>query len=151
MCVSLLSADLALLVLPSEYSYAQETVNVLRKRGATITAVGQSPIPSVYARQKQHGSIIAVGQSPITSVQAKQKQRGFLMCLIVRDNNPILTEWLAYHYHVLPLRQLIVTEDPKACKSAKAHLDDWQDLIDITVVPACVQRLRVRERFFFII
>ena len=33
-------------------------------------------------------------------------------CLLIKDNNIILPEWLAYHYTVLPLRRLIVAIDP---------------------------------------
>jgi len=33
-------------------------------------------------------------------------------CLLIKDNNIILPEWLAYHYTVLPLRRLVVAIDP---------------------------------------
>lgn len=32
----------------------------------------------------------------------------FSSCLLVMDDNHRLTEWLAYHYHVLPLRYMVV-------------------------------------------
>ena len=35
----------------------------------------------------------------------------FSACLIIKDDNIILPEWLAYHYTVLPLRRLIVGVD----------------------------------------
>ena len=35
----------------------------------------------------------------------------FSACLLIKDNNIILPEWLAYHYTVLPLRRLIVAVD----------------------------------------
>ena len=35
-------------------------------------------------------------------------------CLLIKDNNIILPEWLAYHYTVLPLRRLIVGVDPSS-------------------------------------
>ena len=38
----------------------------------------------------------------------------FSACMLVMDDNHRLTEWLAYHYHVLPLRYLVVAVDPKA-------------------------------------
>ena len=37
---------------------------------------------------------------------------GFSSCLLIMDDNHYLIEWLAYHYHVLPLRRLIVATDP---------------------------------------
>ena len=38
----------------------------------------------------------------------------FSACLLVKDDNHYLVEWLAYHYHVLPLRRLIIAIDPKS-------------------------------------
>jgi len=35
----------------------------------------------------------------------------FSACLIIKDDNIILSEWLAYHYTILPLRRLIVGVD----------------------------------------
>ena len=35
-------------------------------------------------------------------------------CLLIKDSNIILPEWLAYHYTTLPLRRLIVAIDPKS-------------------------------------
>jgi hypothetical protein len=49
------------------------------------------------------------------------------------DDNHFLIEWLAYHYHVLPLRHLIVAVDPRAKTSSQEIFDRWSGLIDITV------------------
>lgn len=38
----------------------------------------------------------------------------FAACLLVMDDNHRLVEWLAYHYHVLPLRYLVVAVDPRS-------------------------------------
>jgi len=35
----------------------------------------------------------------------------FSACLIIKDDNIILPEWMAYHYTILPLRRLIVGVD----------------------------------------
>lgn len=50
----------------------------------------------------------------------------FCACLIIKDNNHWLTEWLAYHYHVLPLRHLIIVVDPDSTTSPKPILDRWK-------------------------
>jgi Glycosyl transferase family 2 len=57
----------------------------------------------------------------------------FAACLLVMDDNHYLTEWLAYHYHVLPLRHLIVAVDPRSRTSPAEILNRWQDAMDITV------------------
>jgi hypothetical protein len=39
---------------------------------------------------------------------------GTSACLLIMDANHLLIEWLAYHYHVLRLRHLIVAVDPRS-------------------------------------
>ena len=52
------------------------------------------------------------GQTIITGgVEDQQLPFTFSACLMIKDNNILLPEWLAYHYTVLPLRRLIVGVD----------------------------------------
>ena len=37
---------------------------------------------------------------------------GFAGCLVLKDDNARLSEWLAYHWLVLPLKYLVVAVDP---------------------------------------
>jgi hypothetical protein len=57
-------------------------------------------------------------------------------CILVRNDNALLAEWIAYHYTVLPLRHLIVgcdenaTEDPHDIlapwsQGTELHFDVW--------------------------
>jgi hypothetical protein len=50
----------------------------------------------------------------------------FSACLLVMDDNHRLPEWLAYHYHVLPLRYLIIAVDPRSRTSPKHILNQWR-------------------------
>jgi hypothetical protein len=43
------------------------------------------------------------------------------------DDTHFLIEWLAYHYHTLPLRHLIVAVDPNSKTSPSAIFDRWRD------------------------
>jgi len=52
-------------------------------------------------------------------------------CILVCDDNHFLIEWIAYHYHVINLRTLIVTSDPNSRTSPQPILDRWKGLIDI--------------------
>lgn len=54
-------------------------------------------------------------------------------CLLTMDDNHFLIEWLAYHYHVLPLRHLIVAVDPRAKTSSQEIFNRWDGLMNITV------------------
>jgi hypothetical protein len=55
----------------------------------------------------------------------------FSACLLVMDDNHLLSEWLAYHYFALNLRTLIVMVDPKSQTSPRYIFDRWKDRIDI--------------------
>lgn len=50
----------------------------------------------------------------------------FSGCLLVMDDNHRLTEWLAYHYHVLPLRYLVVAVDPRSETSPTHIFNRWR-------------------------
>ena len=61
----------------------------------------------------------------------------FSACLLVMDDNHRLVEWMAYHYHVLPLRYLIIAVDPRSNTSPTKilnkyrklgmHIEEWND------------------------
>jgi Glycosyl transferase family 2 len=57
----------------------------------------------------------------------------FSACLLVRDDNDIINEWIAYHYHVLRMRRLIVAVDPNSETSPSDVLVAWSKLINITL------------------
>jgi hypothetical protein len=69
-----------------------------------------------------------------TNTDADADKGSFAACLIVRDDNHYLIEWLAYHYHFLPLRRLIVAHDPHAHTSPTEILDRYRNhsLMNIT-------------------
>ena len=58
----------------------------------------------------------------------------FSACLMIKDDNHYLVEWLAYHYHFLPLRRLIVGIDPTSTTSPHCILNRYHSrgLINIT-------------------
>jgi hypothetical protein len=54
----------------------------------------------------------------------------FSICLLLKDDNDILNEWIAYHYHAWNLRHLIVAIDPKSHTSPSALFQNWRDQFD---------------------
>lgn len=48
-------------------------------------------------------------------------------CLLIKDENPRLVEWLAYHYTVVKLRYLVVAVDPDSLISPQDILNRWKD------------------------
>jgi len=59
----------------------------------------------------------------------------FAACLVLQNEheNQYLTEWIAYHYQVLPLRRLIVWHDPLSVTKPHTIIDKWKDRINITL------------------
>ncbi len=65
-------------------------------------------------------------RAEIMKALASTKQIEFSACLLVKDDNEILNEWIAYHYHVLGLRYMIVAIDAKSQTSPSALLHKWR-------------------------
>jgi hypothetical protein len=68
-----------------------------------------------------------------TSIDTKTDRSSFSACLLVMDDNHFLIERLAYHYHVLPLRHLIVAVDPRSQTSPNSVLQRWKNTMNITI------------------
>jgi hypothetical protein len=54
-------------------------------------------------------------------------------CMLIKDDNDILNEWLAYHYHTLNLRYLLVAVDPSSETSPTHIWDRWRRLTDMEI------------------
>jgi hypothetical protein len=57
----------------------------------------------------------------------------FAFCLLIKDDNDLLNEWIAYHYHVLKLRHLVVAVDPSSETSPSSILQAWRDNFQLQV------------------
>uniref|UniRef100_A0A7S1BD38 Uncharacterized protein n=1 Tax=Corethron hystrix TaxID=216773 RepID=A0A7S1BD38_9STRA len=53
------------------------------------------------------------------------KLPGLSACLLVKDDNSRLTEWIAYHFFTLPLRSLIIGVDPSSKQLPSPILNRW--------------------------
>lgn len=99
-------------------------------------------IPSKQVRRATTGSADVLATeglfAPFTELSTFAEEKSsssesFSACLLVMDDNHYLTEWLAYHYHVLPLRNLIVAVDPRSRTSPAEIFARWKDRMNITV------------------
>jgi hypothetical protein len=54
-------------------------------------------------------------------------------CLLIKDDNDILDEWIAYHYYTLDLRYILVAIDPTSVTSPEPTLSKWRQLTDMRV------------------
>jgi hypothetical protein len=58
----------------------------------------------------------------------------FAACLLMKDDNAVFPEWMAYHYQVLPLRHLIIGLDPFALTSPDRIVEEYRkEGMDITI------------------
>jgi hypothetical protein len=87
---------------------------------------------ALFITIRETSSASAAAAAPIKQHAAAAINRipppieSFSACLLVRDDNALLIEWLAFHYHVLPLRYLIVAVDPRSITSPEAILNRYQ-------------------------
>jgi hypothetical protein len=68
----------------------------------------------------------------LQQLPSQPPEESFSACLMLMDDNAHLIEWLAYHYHALPLRRLIVAVDPSSQTSPSEILARWHGKMDIT-------------------
>lgn len=74
------------------------------------------------------------GQYSRLPQQPFNSSEGIAVCFAFSDDNMILSEWIAYHFTTLPLRNLLVLQDPKSRTSPREILDRWnQSNLDIQV------------------
>ncbi|GAX13750.1 hypothetical protein FisN_30Lh036 [Fistulifera solaris] len=57
----------------------------------------------------------------------------FAACLLIKDDNDLLPEWLAYHYTVLPLRHVVIAVDPHSVQDPAPILQRWQPYLRYTI------------------
>jgi Glycosyl transferase family 2 len=83
--------------------------------------------------RKKKGKMIKEGIQVEPREESLSPNATFSACLLIKDDNDILNEWLAYHYHVINLRHLIVAVDPLSSESPSQILKKWKELTDLEV------------------
>ena len=72
-------------------------------------------------------------QSMLNSATTYQDE-SFSACILVMDENFRLYEWIAYHYHVLPLRYLVVAVDARSAESPEPVIDLFRQHLNMTIL-----------------
>ena len=86
-------------------------------------------IPRLPREEPFHSIKKKVEESSSTAIIANDQSKKddfFSFCLLIKDDNDILNEWIAYHYHTIKLRKLIVAVDPSSKTSPLEILQIWQ-------------------------
>lgn len=55
-------------------------------------------------------------------------RNGFSACILLKDENHRISEWLAYHWLTLPLKYVVVAIDPTSATSPESILRLWNSL-----------------------
>lgn len=66
----------------------------------------------------------------------------FAICLLTRDDLPILPEWIAYHYHAVNLRHLVVAVDPLSASDPEPILENFRRHLNKTKDPLVIEEWR---------
>lgn len=95
------------------------------------------------SNQKQPTPPLDQNQQVATNDQAKVSEEkypivssydnGISACLLVMDDNHFLIEWIAFHYHTLPLRYLVLAVDPRSQTSPSSIVNRWGNM-NLTIV-----------------
>jgi hypothetical protein len=96
---------------------------------AIVYSLNDHEPPATLERSKTKLELIARLYPNETRAENPPLQDGattFAACMLVMDDNHRLTEWMAYHYHVLPLRYMIVAVDPRSKTSPTHILNQWR-------------------------
>ncbi len=70
---------------------------------------------------RRHGN----SDNSILALEEDNEDEYFSACILWMDDNHRLEEWLAYHYHFLKLRTVIINVDPRSTTSPQAIVDRW--------------------------
>jgi hypothetical protein len=97
---------------------------LLIAKNLSMNETSKSNITKAAMRLRQNFSKSEASSSNITATAAPKDS--FSACLLTMDDTHFLIEWLAYHYHTLPLRHLIVAVDPNSKTSPSHIFDRWR-------------------------
>ncbi|KAL3928859.1 MAG: hypothetical protein SGBAC_012466 [Bacillariaceae sp.] len=88
----------------------------------------ESPPERTLADKQSGGGPL---KPPKLGISLPLEQDSFSVCMLIKDDNDILNEWIAYHYHTLKLRYLVVATDPSSSTDPSVVLHRWKDRIEV--------------------
>lgn len=110
----------------SDHNTSNTTVDTTLTHGAKNTTTGS-------AMNSAKNTMPDTGSNNITiQVPPQSLVDSFAACLMLKDANNRLSEWVAYHYWALPLRSLVVYVDPHSRTHPRDILQKWESVIDVT-------------------
>jgi len=118
--------------------YQQDTEQSQQNERITLGKDHQSlkQAPEEPGNANQQAATSALSDSPMklsSHSEPNLDSNTFSLCLLLKDDNDILNEWIAYHYHTLNLRYMIVALDPFSQTSPEPVFENWRNLFGMTI------------------
>jgi Glycosyl transferase family 2 len=108
-------------------------------RTATTTLVAiqqqeqpQKHLPETALERRRRWKKLRASDIPLRK-ESLMPNATFSACLLIRDDNDLLPEWLAYHYHAVKLRHLIVATDPLSSESPSSIFETWRQYTEMKI------------------
>lgn len=79
--------------------------------------------------------------------EEEEKNNVFSICLITKDDLDILPEWIAYHYHAMELRHLVVAVDPSSKQSPTSIFDNFRSTLPDLIIEEWADEYYLPEFF----
>jgi hypothetical protein len=107
------------------------------RQDTTTTTTSQKSIPIETTRdQQQHNFNDAKNDQEYDDddddddddEDEDEDDNNLALCLLTKEDNDILPEWIAYHYHAVRLRHLIVAVDPSSRESPTSILNRFRNM-----------------------
>ena len=119
------SPTVAAVTTPSATIYSSKSSQ--RRQGLDNTEQLQQDYDLLRRRQYQY-------KEENTNSDSGNTGGGFSACLLIKDENHRLGEWIAYHYFALPLTQkLIVFIAPESKQDPTPILEKWYPLVEVEI------------------
>ena len=113
--------------LPQRQHHPPVDVGMPRFRPAWIVVWLVALMLGLYHELKMAAFHTHSGDDSSSFLPPSEKERSMAACLMVRDDNQLLSEWLAYHYTVLPLRDLVIAADYGSVENPALVVEKWRD------------------------
>ena len=100
---------------------------------AFINIYSLSPNHEVFQPKVQQSSLNGFRQDSASASRLLDEKKNhryasksLSACLLIKDDNAVVNEWIAYHYHSISLRFLLVAVDPSSETSPSSIFRHWQ-------------------------
>eukprot|EP00546_Thalassionema_frauenfeldii_P006628 CAMPEP_0178911216 /NCGR_PEP_ID=MMETSP0786-20121207/9566_1 /TAXON_ID=186022 /ORGANISM="Thalassionema frauenfeldii, Strain CCMP 1798" /LENGTH=576 /DNA_ID=CAMNT_0020583627 /DNA_START=185 /DNA_END=1912 /DNA_ORIENTATION=- len=102
------------------------TTELTNKKDESINSDKQIKDTVTTSQQGTNADLITTNTITNTTAATSQPPFTWSACMMTRDENMALPEWLAYHIQVLPLKKLVIGLDPHSMTDPRPILDQFQ-------------------------